>query len=206
MRRAQGRPRTGARPTPQRKRIAPLKVLFIGGTGRISAACAALAVSQGIELTFLNCGTKTPRAIPAGTTVLHADIRDEQAARAAIGNRAFDVVVNWVAYTAEHVATDIRFFRDRIGQYIFISSASAYQKPVGRLPIRESTPLHNPYWQYSRDKIAGEDLLTSAYRETGFPGTIVRPSHTYDFTSISHPRRLDGGRSDAPGRTGDRAG
>ena len=164
--------------------MTPLKVLFIGGTGRISAACAALAVSQGIELTFLNRGTKTPRAIPAGTTVLHADIRDEQAARAAIGNRAFDVVVNWVAYTAEHVATDIRFFRDRIGQYIFISSASAYQKPVGRLPIRESTPLHNPYWQYSRDKIAGEDLLTSAYRETGFPGTIVRPSHTYDFTSI----------------------
>ena len=120
--------------------MTPLKVLFIGGTGRISAACAALAVSQGIELTFLNRGTKTPRAIPAGTTVLHADIRDEQAARAAIGNRAFDVVVNWVAYTAEHVATDIRFFRDRIGQYIFISSASAYQKPVGRLPIREINP------------------------------------------------------------------
>ena len=164
--------------------MTPLKVLFIGGTGRISAACATLAITQGMELTFLNRGTKTPRAVPAGTTVLHADIRDEQAARAAIGDRTFDVVVNWVAYTAEHVATDIRLFRDRIAQYIFISSASAYQKPVGRLPIRESTPLYNPYWQYSRDKIAGEDLLTSAYRETGFPATIVRPSHTYDFTSI----------------------
>ena len=164
--------------------MTPLKVLFIGGTGRVSATCAALAIAQGMELTFLNRGTKTPRAVPPDVTVLHADIRDEQAARAAIGDRKFDVVVNWVAYTAEHIATDIRLFRDRIFQYIFISSASAYQKPVGRLPIRESTPLHNPYWQYSRDKIAAEDLLISAYRETGFPGTIVRPSHTYDFTSI----------------------
>jgi nucleoside-diphosphate-sugar epimerase len=90
--------------------------------------------------------------------------------------------VDWVAFTTEHVRADIDLFRDRTGQYVFISTASAYQKPVARLPITESTPLRNPYWQYSRDKIACEDLLTAEYRGGGFPATVVRPSHTYDKT------------------------
>ena len=98
--------------------------------------------------------------------------------------RSFDVVVDFIAFTAQHVAADIELFTGRTGQFVFISSASAYQKPPRRLPILESTSLRNPYWQYSRDKIAGEDLLVAAYRERGFPVTIVRPSHTYDRTAI----------------------
>jgi nucleoside-diphosphate-sugar epimerase len=104
----------------------------------------------------------------------------------------FDVVVDCVAFTADHVATDIELFAGRTGQYVFISSASAYQKPPARLPILESTPLRNPFWQYSRDKIACEDLLVKAYRQDGFPATIIRPSHTYDRTMIA----LTGGWSD----------
>ena len=97
----------------------------------------------------------------------------------ALSDREFDVVVNWVAFTPDHVEADLERFRERIGQYIFISSASAYQTPPSRVPITESTPLSNPYWQYSRNKIACEDRLVRAYREEGFPATIVRPSHTY---------------------------
>jgi nucleoside-diphosphate-sugar epimerase len=89
-----------------------------------------------------------------------------------------------LAFTPEHVRADLELLRGRIGQYVFISSASAYQTPPARLPVVESTPLRNPYWRYSRDKIACEDLLVSAYREDGFPATIVRPSHTYDHTSV----------------------
>jgi len=104
--------------------------------------------------------------------VLKADIRDPASVRAAIGNRTFDVVVDFVAFTTDHVAADIELFTGRTGQYVFISSASAYQKPPARLPILESTPLRNPCW----DKIACEDLLVKAYREEGFPVTIIRPS------------------------------
>jgi nucleoside-diphosphate-sugar epimerase len=109
--------------------------------------------------------------------------------RQAIGGREFDSVVDWVAFTPEHVQADIDLLRGRTGQYVFISSASAYQTPPARLPVLESTPLRNPFWQYSRDKIACEDLLTAAYRATGFPATIVRPSHTYDKTLVP----FDGG-------------
>jgi nucleoside-diphosphate-sugar epimerase len=116
--------------------------------------------------------------------VLRGDIRDPASAREALGDREFDAVVDWVAFTPEHVRADIELFRGRTGQYVFISSASAYQTPPSRLPVTESTPLRNPFWQYSRDKIACEDLLVTAYREEGFPGTIVRPSHTYDRTRI----------------------
>jgi nucleoside-diphosphate-sugar epimerase len=91
-------------------------------------------------------------------------------------------VVDFVAFTPGHVRAGVEEFRGRTGQYVFISSASAYQKPPSRLPVTESTPLRNPYWQYARDKIAAEDLLTAEYRDTGFPATIVRPSHTYDAT------------------------
>jgi nucleoside-diphosphate-sugar epimerase len=164
--------------------MASLKVLFIGGTGIISSACAQLAVERGVDLSLLNRGQTSKRAAAAGARVLKGDVRDEDSVRSALEAHDFDVVVDFVAFTAEHVATDIKLFRDRVGHYVFISSASAYQKPVTLLPIRESTPLRNPYWQYSRDKIAAEELLTAEYRDHGFPVTIVRPSHTYDRTTV----------------------
>ena len=161
-----------------------LKVLFIGGTGIISSGCARRAVATGIDLTMLNRGEQAARPAPEGVEVVHADIRDADSVRAAIGDRSFDVVADFIAFTPQHVQADVDFFSGRIGQYIFISSASAYQTPPTRLPIVESTPLRNPYWQYSRDKIACEDLLVAAYRANGFPATIVRPSHTYDRTLV----------------------
>lgn len=169
--------------------MSALKALFIGGSGIISSACSRLAVERGIELTVLNRGTTGHRPLPEGATVLHADVRDPASVREALGDREFDAVVDWVAFTPEHVQADVDLFRGRTGQYVFISSASAYQTPPERLPVTESTPLRNPYWQYSRDKIACEDLLTAAYRSSGFPATIVRPSHTYDRTLVP----FDGG-------------
>ena len=118
--------------------------------------------------------------------VLAADIRDPAAVRAALGTGEYDVVADFVAYTPEHVQADVDLFTGRTGQYVFISSASTYQKPVARLPIVESTPLRNPIWPYSQAKIACEELLTRAYREDGFPVTIVRPSHTYDATMVPY--------------------
>ena len=167
-------------------------VLFIGGTGVISAAAAERAVAVGHQLTILNRGSQTLRPAPDGAELLKADIRDTASVRAALGSRTFDVVVNFVGFTADQVATDIGLFAGRTEQYVFISSASAYQKPPERLPVLESTPLRNPFWQYSRDKIACEDLLVRAYRQDGFPVTIIRPSHTYDRTMIA----LTGGWTD----------
>jgi nucleoside-diphosphate-sugar epimerase len=164
--------------------MSALRVLFIGGSGLISSACCELGVQQGIELYALNRGATTLRPLPEEVTVLHGDIRDADSVNKALGDREFDVVVDWVAFTPEHVEADLARFRDRVGQYVFISSASAYQTPPARLPITESTPLRNPYWQYSRNKIACEDLLVRTYREEGFPITIVRPSHTYDRTAV----------------------
>jgi nucleoside-diphosphate-sugar epimerase len=160
-----------------------MRVLFVGGTGIISSACSALALSRGIELTLLNRG-KSVRPAPAGARVVEADVRDREAVRRALGSETFDAVVNWVAFTPAHVELDLDLWRGRVGQYVFISSASAYQTPPARLPITESTPLCNPVWQYSRDKIACEERLVRAYREERFPATIVRPSHTYDATSL----------------------
>jgi nucleoside-diphosphate-sugar epimerase len=161
-----------------------LKVLFVGGSGIISSACTRVAAASGIELYLLNRGRSTARPVPPGVTELRADIREPRAVLEKIKDLEFDSVVNWVAYTPEQVSTDIGLFRDRAAQYVFISSASAYQTPPSRLPVTESTPLRNPFWPYSRAKIACEDLLTRAYREEGFPATIVRPSHTYDKTSV----------------------
>ncbi len=169
--------------------MAGLRVLFIGGSGVISSACSWLAATRGIELFVLNRGTSVDRPLPAEVTALRGDIRDPASVREAIGDRDFDAVVDWVAFTPEHVQADIGLFRGRTGQYVFISSASAYQTPPARLPLVESTPLRNPFWQYSRDKIACEDVLVAAYREDGFPATIVRPSHTYDRTLVP----FDGG-------------
>jgi nucleoside-diphosphate-sugar epimerase len=161
-----------------------LKVLFVGGSGVISSACSWLAVERDIDLYVLNRGTTGPRPLPEQATALHGDIRDRAVVAEALGDREFDVVVDWVAFTPGQVQADIDLFRDRVGQYVFISSASAYQTPPARLPVLESTPLRNPFWRYSRDKIACEDLLVRVYRDEGFPATIVRPSHTYDKTTI----------------------
>ena len=160
-----------------------MRVLFIGGTGVISSACTRLAAERGVELYVLNRG-QSWRPIPDEVTRLMGDIRDPASVREAVGKLEFDAVVDWVAFTPEHVETDLELFRDRTGHYIFISSASAYQTPPARLPVTESTILDNPVWQYSRDKIACEERLSSAYREEHFPCTIVRPSHTYDCTLL----------------------
>jgi nucleoside-diphosphate-sugar epimerase len=160
-----------------------VKVLFIGGTGIISSACSRLAAERGIELWVLNRG-RSSREIPDGVTRLVGNIRDPESARTAIGSLEFDAVVNWVSFTPEQVETDLDLFQDRTAHYIFISSASVYQTPPAHLPVTESTPLDNPFWQYSRDKIACEERLLGAHRECGFPCTIVRPSHTYDCTLL----------------------
>ncbi|HMD23897.1 MAG TPA: SDR family oxidoreductase [Streptosporangiaceae bacterium] len=169
--------------------MAKLKVLFIGGTGVISSACARVAVEHGIDLFVLNRGRSTDRPLPPGVTTLRADAREPRSVRQEIKDLDFDAVVDWVAFTPDQVRTDIELFSGRTGQYVFISSASAYQTPPARVPVTESTPLRNPFWAYSRGKIACEDLLVAAYREQGFPATIVRPSHTYDQTSVP----FDGG-------------
>ena len=161
-----------------------LRVLFIGGSGIISSACSWLAVERGLDVYALNRGTTQLRPLPAEVTVLQGDVRDPNSVAEALRDREFDVVVNWVAFTTDHVEADLERFQGQIGQYVFISSASAYQTPPSRVPITESTPLSNPYWEYSRNKIACEDRLVRAYREEGFPATIVRPSHTYDRTSV----------------------
>ncbi|MGQ7297501.1 SDR family oxidoreductase [Quadrisphaera sp. KR29] len=167
----------------------PLRILFIGGTGIISSAASALAVERGHELHVLNRGTTSLRPLPEEAVRHTADVRDPVAAREALGDLEFDAVVDWLSFTPDHVRTATDLVRGRTGQYVFISSASAYQTPPERLPVTESTPLRNPFWQYSRDKIACEDLLVSMYREEGFPMTVVRPSHTYDRTLVP----FDGG-------------
>lgn len=160
-----------------------MKVLFIGGTGKISSACSALAVQRGIDLCVLNRG-QTDRSGPPGVTVLTGDIRNPDSVRAALGDRNFDAVVNWIVFTPDQIESDLALFRGRTGQYVFISSASVYQTPPAHLPATESTPLDNPYWGYSQAKIACEERLTRAYREEKCPITIVRPSHTYDRTML----------------------
>lgn len=160
------------------------RILFIGGSGVISASSVRLAVADGHRVTVLNRGHSSSRQLPEEVETLVADATDHAAVRAAIGDRDFDTVAQFRAFSPEHVAADVDLFTGRVGQYVFISSASAYQKPPSRLPVTESTPLRNPFWQYSRDKIAGEDLLVAAYRDAGFPATIVRPSHTYDKTLL----------------------
>lgn len=160
-----------------------MKVLFIGGTGVISSACAWLALERGIELYLFTRG-ESARAMPDGARILRGDIRNVAQARAVLAGHRFDAVVDWIAFTAEHVQADLELFRGRVAQYVFISSASVYQTPPASLPVTESTPLDNPFWDYARAKIAGEHLLMQAYRDEKFPATIVRPAHTYDATLI----------------------
>ncbi|HOO83136.1 MAG TPA: NAD-dependent epimerase/dehydratase family protein [Prolixibacteraceae bacterium] len=155
-----------------------MKVLFIGGTGNISTASSRLAIDRGIDLYHLNRGI-TKRNIP-GVKNIVADMANSQQVADALKEHFFDVVVNFIAFKPEDVKRDIALFRGKTKQYIFISSASAYQKPGGHPVITESTPLCNPYWDYSRDKITCEEILNNEFRNSGFPITIVRPSLTYE--------------------------
>ena len=175
------------------------RVLIIGGNGIISWWVSRLAVELGYDVTQVTRGLTSDRAPIDGVTTLRGDADDPGSIRAAIGNADFDVVANFRAFKPEQVEADIELFAGRTRQYLFISSASAYQTPIAMLPIVESTPLRNPFWEYSRDKIACEDVLVEAYRESGFPMTIVRPSHTYDGGNMPLPggwtafqRMLDG--------------
>ncbi len=161
-----------------------MRVLFIGGTGLISTACTKLAVRRDMELFLLNRGKSRTDQVPEEATVLEADARDREAVAEAVGDRDFDVVVQWIGFVPAHVEQDIDMFEGSIRQYIFISSASAYEKPPSDYLVTESTPLRNPHWQYSRDKIACEERLMRRYRESGFPATIVRPSLTYGPSQI----------------------
>jgi nucleoside-diphosphate-sugar epimerase len=155
-----------------------MKVLFIGGTGFISTAVSKRLLAMGVDLTLLNRGVRASEF--SGAHHLQADVHDMAAAKAVLGNEQFDVVVDWIAYTPEDIERDLALFSGRTKQFVFISSASAYQKPPAWYRITESAPLANPYWSYSRNKIACETRLLQAFRDDGFPVTIVRPSLTYD--------------------------
>src|SRR5579863_7210438 len=161
-----------------------MRVLFIGGTGVISTACSQLAVERGIDLTLLTRGQRAT-GLPASVKTLTVDMEDSAGAARVLNAESFDAVVDWIAFTPAHIERDLNLFRGRTRQYVFISSASAYQKPATHYLITESTPLANPYWEYSRNKIACEERLMRAYREEAFPITIVRPSHTYGETQIA---------------------
>ena len=161
-----------------------MKVLFIGGTGNISSACSELAISRGIDLYHLNRGQSAGIRNVQGMKTIISDIRNFEETKKALDGYQFDVLVDFIAYLPEHIQNDIRLFSGRTGQFVFISSASVYQTPPDRLPVTEDTLLENPFWEYSRNKIACEELLREAYRSSGFPYTIVRPSHTYSKTMI----------------------
>jgi nucleoside-diphosphate-sugar epimerase len=158
-----------------------MRVLFLGGTGIISTACVELALARGHEVHLLNRGN---RPAPAGARSHAADLADETAVQRALGTSSWDAVVDFFAFTPADVERDLRLFRGRTGQLVFISSASAYQRPVTHYLVTESTPLANPYWEYSRNKIACEERLMGAVRDEGFPAVIVRPSLTYGETQI----------------------
>lgn len=160
-----------------------MRALFIGGTGTISSAITKQLSEQGCELYLLNRGLRSDR-VPAGANLIRADIRDEEEVARLLGDLKFDVVADFIAFEPAQLERDYRLFNGRTKQFIFISSASAYQKPLSDYRINEGTPLSNPYWLYSRNKIACEEYLMKQYRENGFPVTIVRPSHTYDERSI----------------------
>lgn len=160
-----------------------MKVLFIGGTGTISSAAARLAAAQGAELTLLTRGNR-PELVPSGAECLKADISDREAAGALLSGRSFDAVADFNVMTPEDAERDVALFSGRTDQFVFISSASAYQKPPVNYPVTESAPLGNPFWRYARDKIACEEIFTRAYRSGGFPVTIIRPSHTYGDRNV----------------------
>ena len=158
-------------------------VLLIGGTGTISTAVTRRFLEEGWDVTLANRGNRTER-VPDGAHVLTCDVWDIESRKAALSGKNFDTVCQFIGFRPEQVQMDLDFFAGRCGQYMYISSASAYHKPVCSPFITESTSLVNPFWQYSRDKIACEHLLMEACRNSGFPATIIRPSHTYDERSV----------------------
>jgi len=155
-----------------------MKVLFIGGTGNISTSVSMACLERGIELHLLTRGTR--RVDIPGAHVIRGDVNNPGDQASLLSAGRWDSVVDWIAYTTGDIERDINLFRGRADQYVFISSASVYQKPPVHPVITESTPLCNPFWEYSRNKIACEERLNRAYREEVFPATVVRPSHTYD--------------------------
>lgn len=162
-----------------------MKTLFIGGTGLISSACSDLAVKRGTELYLLNRGVSQKHPVPEGATLLQGDVyQDENGVADLLAGHHFDSVVDWIAFAPKDVERDLRLFRGKTEQFVFISSASAYQKPPQHYVITEETPLENPFWDYSQNKIACEERLMQAYHQDGFPVTIVRPSLTYGPTNI----------------------
>jgi nucleoside-diphosphate-sugar epimerase len=167
-----------------------MRVLFIGGTGLISSACSPLAVERGMDLTLANRGTSAKATPPPGARHLQVDIHDVDAFRAALADDVaehglYDAVVQWIGFAPSHIATDVETFAQITDQYVFISSASAYETPPTHYVAREGvTPLRNPHWQYSRDKAECERLLREAGEQSGFPFTIVRPSHTYGYSDV----------------------
>ena len=160
-----------------------MKILFIGGTGTISAAVSRALLAQGHELYLVNRGNNRSR-LPQGAISLVADVSNEQRVAELIRGLSFDAVADFIAYVPEHLERDYRLLKGKTKQLVFISSASAYQKPLSDYRISEGTPLANPFWEYSRNKIACEEYLMQRYRSEGFPVTIVRPSHTYSETSV----------------------
>ncbi|MBI4893797.1 MAG: SDR family oxidoreductase [Acidobacteria bacterium] len=163
-----------------------MKILFIGGTGIISTACTELAAERGMDVTLVRRGQRGAD-LPPGIRTIEADIDDIERIRKALAGEKFDSVVDFIAFTPEQIERDIALFRGITRQFVFVSTASAYQKPVGHYLITESTPLANPFWEYSQLKIACEDRLMRAYREEGFPFTVIRPSLTYSRTQITLP-------------------
>lgn len=160
-----------------------MKVLLIGGTGTISMAITKLLLKRGDEVYLLNRGSRTAE-LPQGVNIITADIGNEEETAKKLEGMTFDAVGEFIGFVPSQLERDYRLFNGKTKQFIYISSASAYQKPLSDFKITESTPLSNPYWQYSRDKIACEEFLMKMYRENGFPITIVRPSHTYDERSV----------------------
>ncbi|MBN1116390.1 MAG: NAD-dependent epimerase/dehydratase family protein [Bacteroidales bacterium] len=162
-----------------------MKVIFIGGSGIISSASTELAVKKGIELYHINRGNSTSiRTVPVEVKTIISDIRNQAEASKALEGYEFDTVVDWISFVPEHIENNFKIFKSKVKQYVFISSASAYQTPPQKIPVTEETPLDNKYWQYSRDKIACEEFLKKNAEKYGMKYTIVRPSHTYDKTLI----------------------
>ncbi len=158
-----------------------MKILFIGGTGIISTAISNQLSAAGHELYLINRGNRNSVIKSDSVNYITCDIKNEEALMAKLEGHSFDVVADFIAFVPEQLERDYRLFKDKTKQFIFISSASAYQTPpLSHYVIDEGTPLSNPCWEYSRNKIACEDYLMKLYREEGFPVTIVRPSHTYD--------------------------
>ncbi len=160
-----------------------MKVLLIGGTGTISTSITRLLAEKGEEVYLLNRGSRNS-GLPENVNIIQADINDEASAAAKLDGMSFDAVCEFIGFVPSQLERDWRLFSGKTKQFIYISSASAYQKPLSDYKITESTPLANPYWEYSRNKIACEEFLMKMYRENGFPVTIVRPSHTYSERSV----------------------